>query len=801
MRPDDASVADDSAPRDGASGGFRLGLGHGAFVEGGVVSEDSGSRAEDWRRRSVDAHIQRTAELAAARRAAAISASASSAVATDSATSSSLAARGPSKVHRAPSTSTPDAASRWNPPIAIEVDTLSLWVTPAFGPAAAAAAAARRRRRLALCSPPASPGCPPHDPTEGMVRVLRDVSFAASPGEMVACVGPSGSGKTSLVTAVAGRLKPPPACVVTGEVRFDGVPRAPHSSRGVAARVVGFVTQDDCAFPALTVRETIGYAAALRLPSAAFTRDAKRRKAAETAHALGLDACLDVAVGGGFLRGVSGGERKRVAVAVELVTDPSVLILDEPTSGLDSTIALRLCRRLRAVAVDGSRTVVLTVHQPSGACARVADAILALSRGRRAYYGALDGIAPHFANTPNVGYRMPFGTNPVEFLLDLANGDAEAAQTGGGGTEGKGGGGAGAGARAGGGHESADGGENGGENATLASPSSPSHPPLPTSADEVIARVVEASENLRVRVGADGEPVSARLGPRSISAERPRRPERLPRWACPWHEQTAHLLLRSLACRREQLVDGLKLAQVTAVASTAGALWYDRGASSDPAAVADVAGLLFFECLFLSFLTLFGALFTFPDERLVAVKERQSGVYRVSAYFVARSLADVPLDLFVPTIFVPIAYWLGGLRATASAFVAHLLAVWLLVLVASSMGLLVGACVTRVKRAQTLASVIMLAVMLTGGFYVDETPPWLRWTKRVSFINHAYALLLKIQFPEGLGGDAREGSDAAAVAFVDLDSEPGVNVGALFAILVGMRLLTYVALRWISLRP
>ena len=248
-------------------------------------------------------------------------------------------------------------------------------------------------------------------------------------------------------------------------------------------------------------------------------------------------------------------------------------------------------------------------------------------------------------------------------------------------------------------------------------------------------------------------------------------------------------------------MDGLKLAQVTAVASMAGALWYDRGASSDPAAVADVAGLLFFECLFLSFLTLFGALFTFPDERLVAVKERQSGVYRVSAYFVARSIADVPLDLFVPTIFVPIAYWLGGLRATASAFVAHLLAVWLLVLVASSMGLLVGACVTRVKRAQTLASVIMLAVMLTGGFYLDETPPWLRWTKRVSFINHAYALLLKIQFPEELGDDARDGSDDAAVAFVDLDSEPGVNVGALVAVLVGMRLLAYVALRWISLRP
>jgi hypothetical protein len=232
----------------------------------------------------------------------------------------------------------------------------------------------------------------------------------------------------------------------------------------------------------------------------------------------------------------------------------------------------------------------------------------------------------------------------------------------------------------------------------------------------------------------------------------------------------------------------------------------------------------------LSFLTLFGSLFTFPDERQVALKERRSGVFRVSAYFAARSAADVPLDLFVPTLFLPIAYWLAGLRATAAAFVTHILTVYLLVLVAGSMGLLLGACVTNVKRAQTLASVIMLAVMLTGGFYFDRAPGWLSWTKRASFINHAYAVLLKTQYPNGafecdptgvtaggFEGPERIGApgegagaatpprkcslrDAGLLTFVDLDEPAEVNVGALLAILVGMRALTYLALRFVSLR-
>jgi hypothetical protein len=352
-------------------------------------------------------------------------------------------------------------------------------------------------------------------------------------------------------------------------------------------------------------------------------------------------------------------------------------------------------------------------------------------------------------------------------------------------------------------------------------------------AERVVDIVATRSEKCLGRVARDGT-VGATEKIVSFDARAP--PPKIntspPRFAVSWSAQTRVLLRRSLLSRRGVLFDALKTTQVVVVALLVGFLWFQRGAEVGVAAVGDVAGFLFFELLFLSFLTLFGSLFTFPDERAVICKERQSGAVRVSAYFVARSLADVPLDLFPPTLFVAIAYWLAGLRRDAAAFFAHVLLVYLAVLVASSLGLFVGATFPNTKQAQTVASVVMLAVMLTGGFYFDETPRWLDWTKKTSFINHAYAALLKTQFPDGgtfacfedeaeaLLADSEEETverdgvsianrivstcrveDTAQLSFVDLRESVWVNVGALLAVFFALRLATYLALRFVTLKP
>jgi ABC-type multidrug transport system ATPase subunit len=238
--------------------------------------------------------------------------------------------------------------------------------------------------------------------------ILKGVTGEARPGELLAVLGPSGSGKSTLLSILGGRLP----SRYTGTVLAGG--RAPCRS---VQRRTGFVAQDDVLHPHLTVRETLAFCAMLRLPRSAPA--AAKAAAAEAVIAeLGLAACADTVVGNAFVRGVSGGERKRVSIGHELLVNPSLLVLDEPTSGLDSTAAARLVATLAAVARKG-RTVVASVHQPSTRVYRMFDAVLLLAEGSCLYYGAGRDAMDYFAS---VGFAPGFHVNPADFMLDLANG-------------------------------------------------------------------------------------------------------------------------------------------------------------------------------------------------------------------------------------------------------------------------------------------------------------------------------------------------------------------------------------------
>ena len=127
--------------------------------------------------------------------------------------------------------------------------------------------------------------------------------------------------------------------------------------------ITGFVSQDDVLYPHLTVTETLLSTVLLRLPSSSFTKEEKIVLAKNVIAQLGLTRCKDSIIGGPRLRGVSGGERKKVSVGQEMLINPSLLLLDEPTSGLDSTTAQRIVSTLSELA-SGGKTIVMTIHQP-----------------------------------------------------------------------------------------------------------------------------------------------------------------------------------------------------------------------------------------------------------------------------------------------------------------------------------------------------------------------------------------------------------------------------------------------------
>nr|POE78105.1 abc transporter g family member 22 [Quercus suber] len=240
--------------------------------------------------------------------------------------------------------------------------------------------------------------------------ILNGITGSVNPGEVLALMGPSGSGKTTLLNLLGGRLIQP---TVRGSITYNDHPY----SKFLKSRI-GFVTQDDVLFPHLTVKETLTYAALLRLPKT-LTKEQKEKRAIDVIHELGLERCQDTMIGGSFVRGVSGGERKRVSIGNEIIINPSLLFLDEPTSGLDSTTAMRTVQLLQDIAEAG-KTVVTTIHQPSSRLFHKFDKLILLGKGSLLYFGKASEATVYFSS---IGCSPLIAMNPAEFLLDLANGN------------------------------------------------------------------------------------------------------------------------------------------------------------------------------------------------------------------------------------------------------------------------------------------------------------------------------------------------------------------------------------------
>jgi ABC-type multidrug transport system ATPase subunit len=232
--------------------------------------------------------------------------------------------------------------------------------------------------------------------------LLRGVTCEVPPGELVAIVGPSGAGKTTLLSLLAGSADP--ARVAAGEVLVNG--RRMDAAR--FRRVSGYVPQDDALFPALTVEESLAYSARLRLRSAG--RAAAEARARELMDELGLRHVAGTRVGS-----VSGGERRRVSIGLDLVHDPAVLLLDEPTSGLDSGSALHVVKTLADMAAGRGKTVVLTIHQPGFRILELLDRVVLLADGAVRHHGSLAFLEARLAAS---GHAIPAHVNVLEYAME-----------------------------------------------------------------------------------------------------------------------------------------------------------------------------------------------------------------------------------------------------------------------------------------------------------------------------------------------------------------------------------------------
>ncbi|KAL6839469.1 hypothetical protein ACP4OV_030739 [Aristida adscensionis] len=578
-------------------------------------------------------------------------------------------------------------------------------------------------------------------------HILKGVGGSVDPGEILALMGPSGSGKTTLLKILGGRL----SGGIKGQITYNDTPYSPCLKRRI-----GFVTQDDVLFPQLTVEETLVFAAFLRLP-ACMSKQQKRDRVDAIIAELNLERCRHTKIGGAFVRGVSGGERKRTSIGYEILVDPSLLLLDEPTSGLDSTSASKLILVLQRLA-KSRRTIITTIHQPSSRMFHMFDKLLLISDGHAIYHGKARDCMHHFAS---LGFAPEIPMNPAEFLLDLATGNLD----------------------------------------DISVPEALRGSPEPQEFRSQVIKHLQLKyrSSLAAAAGGGGGRAATEQLRRAVRARKGRR-------SIGWLEQFAVLSRRTFRERAADYLDKMRLAQAVGVALLLGLLWW-KSRTGDEAELRDQVGLIFYICIFWTSSSLFGSVYVFPFEKLYLVKERKADMYQLSAYYASSTLCDAVPHVVYPVLFTAVLYFMAGLRRTAACFGLTLLATLLIVFTSQGTGELLGAAILSVKRAGVMASLVLMLFLLTGGYYVQHIPGFIRWLKYVSFMHYGFNLLLKAQYHGHLTYDCggREGCRRlqTSPSFDTVDLDGGMREAwILLAMALGYRLLAYFCLlKRISLTP
>ena len=245
------------------------------------------------------------------------------------------------------------------------------------------------------------------------LNILSECWGVAEAGKTTAIMGASGAGKTSLFQLLAGRVPSGGKLVTEGEMYYGGAKFDPTDT--LQRNKIAYVAQEDSLCPTSTIREHLFFSARLRLPK---TTSAEMIDViiTELLADLGLAHRADTVIGGGLVKGISGGEKRRVSIGIELVSNPSLIFLDEPTSGLDSFAASKIMSLLDRVAKAGN-TVVFTIHQPSSKIFNSFDRLILLEKGHVMHQGDVSAIAEDFAD---YGFPIPKNYNAADWVLEVA---------------------------------------------------------------------------------------------------------------------------------------------------------------------------------------------------------------------------------------------------------------------------------------------------------------------------------------------------------------------------------------------
>ncbi|XP_034296352.1 broad substrate specificity ATP-binding cassette transporter ABCG2-like [Pantherophis guttatus] len=496
-------------------------------------------------------------------------------------------------------------------------------------------------------------------------NILFNVSGVMKPG-LNAILGPTGCGKSSLLDILSTRKDPQG---LSGDILLDGMGLPTHFKC-----MSGYVVQDDIVMGTLTVRENLMFSAALRLPLSTSKYE-KKQRVEQVLKELDLSKVADTKVGTYFTRGVSGGERKRTSIGLELITNPKVLFLDEPTTGLDASTANAVLLLLKRMSLQG-KTIIFSIHQPRYSIFKLFDSLTLLAAGRLLYHGPADNALPYFKS---LGFVCEPYNNPADFFLDIINGDSSA---------------------------------------------------VATSKMTIHSAVLEATER-------EQETIALTLGVQFskcnfykkmleeldvITKEQKRQGtmiKGLP-YSTPFLHQLKWLSRRTF----KNLIGNpqnstAQIAIITVMGIITGAVF--SGVKNDATGIQNRVGALFF----LATNQVLNSITTvelFITEKRIFIHEYISGYYRVSAYFFSKIIADMlPMRTLPGIILTSLTYFTIGFKPVLASFFIMMLTIVLIAYASSSLALAVATGQNVTSVANLLINICFVFMIVFSGVLVNLT--------------------------------------------------------------------------------
>ncbi|XP_023321334.1 protein white [Eurytemora carolleeae] len=525
------------------------------------------------------------------------------------------------------------------------------------------------------------------------VKLLDNVSGFALPGEFLAIMGSSGAGKTTLLNTLTHRNQQD--VQIEGSWTANGHHVTPQMMTGIS----GYVHQDELFIGSLTIREHLMFQAMVGMDGNISLAE-KMKRVDQVLQELGLKKSENTVIGiPGRIKGISGGEKRRLAVACEVLSNPPILFCDEPTSGLDSFMANSVIESLVNLARQG-RTVVCTIHQPSSQIYTKFDRLLLMAKGKTAFHGNPASAVEFFTRC---GFPCPWNYNPADHFLDV-----------------------------------------------LAV-----HHKRELLAEKDINKICSAFEECTEYLNSLN--IMIAMEPSEFQEEQSVYQE--PNlYQATWFMQLIALLWRNtLIFKRDPKLFTAKILQTLLVALMFGAIYYDQ--KLDKFGIMNINGALFVSVINLSFMNLYPIMTIFSTEIPVFLREHHNGLYRVDTYFIAKQVVMFPLFVIQPVLFMSILYWLAGLHPDLNRFFSSIYITILLTQDVVGVGYLMS-CAFRLDIALSLTSLFTTPLMLVGGFYLNtgSIPIYLRWLKYLSWYYYAFEALMINQW-QGVENISCNGTD------------------------------------------